>query len=397
VSIPDEGSRPNPDVPVVGDPRVWFSAIADGIAIPSSIALVGEPDSSGFQQAAVSVSKVVWQTSFLGEDENPIPGALEEPILVMGERTIWLEVIDAVNMGARVPLAVDFLEGGYVSKDADYSLVYAMDANPNSPQIMSATGTEDTAQFNAFLTWSGNPMQDSDPLDLITQWNIEMDAPPAAFPVLGPLSLSYDSWEREIRGWDYPTPGTAKWWLKAPPQCRSIFDAPATALNGIPTGEVWMEVPEGWRTISDAVICLSTSVASMGCGDSFATSSAWPYIHWDETFAFSGEPIRIQVALLKADAVSWTERVTIGEIPAEYLVPNPATALARGHIGVTLLTTATHPAWSSYQEVKDHVTSGGSSLATSRLLSAEENRQLLNSVPPANVEFVCDSGATSCP
>jgi hypothetical protein len=87
-----------------------------------------------------------------------------------------------------------------------------------------------------FVLLEGTPRQNADPTDLLVAWNVELDVPSGIGT--GPISVSWSKFMDQDRGKDYPSPGTPSWWAKAPPECRSLPDAPQEVLEDLPWADV---------------------------------------------------------------------------------------------------------------------------------------------------------------
>jgi hypothetical protein len=387
---------------IVGEGRAAFTPHAEAIVVPSAMELLGNPDPSGFQEAELFLEEVVWETMITTVAEEPVPPPRLGAIKVLGERTIWLSIMDLMATGGRVPLALDLVDGGYVARDADYGLMFGLDTTSANPRILSSTPAEDTADFQAFLSWDANPLHDSDPLDLIKAWNIEMDAPDELYPIVGPIGLSFETWWEETSGGSYPTPGTARWWAEAPADCRSTLDAPLAVVRDLDVGEAWISVPPQWRGLTDSTLCLSTEFASMGCADPSVANDSWPYLHWAEALMPTGSEVRVQLALLKDGAVSWTDRIDVGWIPYEHFfgeaADDPASHLPAHAVEILLHNKPDGLPWTSYEEVRDYLADKGpkTGLVTATVLTHEERAALANQIPEATTESTCPSG-TDCP
>lgn len=167
-------------------------------------------DASGEQvldKARTTVGEVVWETAIIDEpwmDEFlPIP---EVPVTVVGEREAFVGATESLAAGSRVLLGFTLL--GVPGEE--YYLSFALDTDPQAPSFMGSTpyAERNTGQFRAFLSWHGNPLQGTDPLNLVRQWNVEADAPVPEFPALGPIGLSWQRFVDEARGRTTGTRGT---------------------------------------------------------------------------------------------------------------------------------------------------------------------------------------------
>jgi hypothetical protein len=319
---PDATPQPPPDPPWPELPPDWLAEgfptgldpYVSALVVPSA-ASPGDIRPSGLQEATVQIQEVLWQTAFGRTPElaEALP-ILPEPVVMVGEREVWAQMGESLSTGARVVIGIID-----VWTDGTYSVYYALDADPAEPTFLgsSVVAERATGQFQAFLSWEGNPLGGTrDAASFLVAWNVEADAPAATWPIVtGPISVSYGKFMAQFSGETYPQPGSVEWWAKAPPECRSLMDAPSGVLDGLPTGEVWIHVPASWRSLQGGAFCLRISFGSTGCIEPASATASWPYLHFDEVYAVPGEPIDVLVAKDKNGALSWVENVRIGAIP----------------------------------------------------------------------------------
>lgn len=337
----------------------------------SSIHLMGSREGLTYpmDDAEVGVTEILWQTDFPTPSTAGFFPMRQGTSGFLGERELWAEAREALAKGRRVVIGV-----ADAWPDGTYDVDYALDADPAAPTFLgpSPFAERDTGQLRMFLDWNGNPRRDGDPAELLVAWNAEMDAPPAKYPRNGPISKSWSRfWDTVTGTKEFPMPGSWEWWEKAPPQCRSLMDAPPGALDGLPGGEVFVRVPESWRRLLNGAVCLQMSLGSTGC-IAFDTEPNWPYLWFDEVYAVPKEPVHIHVSLEREDgALSAVEEVVIGVISFRTLVET-------GSVLAEL-----DPSFSpqSYEELAVHP--DPATLSAVRSISAEESDALLATMPRA--------------
>lgn len=349
--------------------RSTLDPMVDAIVSPSSIVLGGVRDSGvpgvTLQDATVTIDDVVWQTAFESSLEVDFP-VTEGTRIMVSSRDIWVQAAEALLGGADVLIGVQnaLTTGYYVS--------FALDADPQAPTFFGTPpiSDRDTGQFRAFLNWEGNPLQDTDPTHVLVAWNVELDAPTGTGT--GPISVSWSRFLDQFSGEDYPSPGTPAWWAKAPPECRSLLDAPQTILEDLPWADVWIHVPPSWRGLTDGAMCLQIpTLGSAGCADTSEVSATFPYLHFDEVQTVPGIEVQVTYSKEKGDAISHVEEVLLGAIPFDVFI-------STGAVLVELDPSATPVSFAQLAADPN-----ASERATSRALTQAENDGLLAGVPAA--------------
>lgn len=383
VTRPAPAPTPWPTLPPEPAGQEWrqvLDPVALALVQVSSITPLGPHDVvPSMQSVEVRVRDVLWQTGFPTGSITALFPILPGTSVLVGERELWIEAGEVLTAGGQVVIGiVDAWPNGA------YQVGYAIDANPEAPIFLgpSPFAERDTGQFRMFLDWEGNPLQSASPVELLVTWNAEMAAPPAVFPSSGPISLSWSRFWDSLTGEDFPMPGTAQWWANAPPQCRSLLDAPPGVLDALPVGEVFVRVPESWRGLLDAVLCPRMSLGSMGCAG-LAVDATWPYLYFDEIYAVPGEPIHLGIALEKAGAISWVDRVVIGVIPFPTF----------SETGSMLVELDSSFSPGAYEDVVGYPET--LSLATVRSISPQESEVLLSGMPQAN-RIDCSTNNPNC-
>jgi hypothetical protein len=309
--------------------------------------------------ADVGIRQVLWQTEFPTPSTAAFFPIVPGTSVFVGERELWMEAEAALAEGGRIVIGITD-----AWPDGAYQAGYALDANPDSPTFLgpSPFAERDTGQFRMFLAWDRNPLPSASPVELLVAWNAEMAAPPAEYPGSGPVTMSWSRfWDTVTGEQDFPMPGSREWWEKAPPQCRSLLDAPPGVLDDLPGGEVFVRVPASWGGLRNGVVCLRISLGSMGC----IGFELGPVLHFDEVYAVPREPVQINIALVRKGAVSYLHRAVVGVIPFNTLVETGSV--------VAELDASFSPR--SYDDVAAHP--DRSNLATVRSISAQESDALI--------------------
>ncbi|MFN2543438.1 MAG: hypothetical protein ABR600_02555 [Actinomycetota bacterium] len=287
----------------------------DALVTPSAVV----PSTISPDEAVVVVRDVVWQTSSPNNpdmsSQGPIPIG---PDLMFGDAATWQQASQALDQGDPLTLGVVF-----VATDPSYGLILALDTQDGDPQFFgpNTVAPRDTGQFQAFLSWSGNPYQGADPVDLLTAWNVELDASGDSQNVLpGPISLSWEKFLDSAEGTGYPAEGSLEWWSETPPQCRDLSQAPASVAKGFVSARVFLDVPASWRSLPDIDVCIRIAAGTDECS-TLGAAGDYQYLPFLEAYAAPGDPIIVQVARLIDGGVSWVDRVTVATIPWTAVAP----------------------------------------------------------------------------
>lgn len=309
---------PGPPLPpeIAGDAALGSvpdASLIDALVVPSAIDLVEET------KANVSIGEIVWQTAWPPKAVGDLYPFVQETVPVWGEHQIWIDAVETLTSGSsRVVLGVYLYPH---ERGPFYALSFAADMSPQAPAYLGIPdpfGAAATAQVRAFLQWEGNPMQGTDPLSFLIAWAAEADAP-GTRPTVGPIALSWERFWDQFQSRDYPQPGSMEWWVKAPPECRSMMDAPAEVAEGLKQARIWVRVPEPWQRLPDGVLCIRVpSLGTSGCAaPSTVVAPSFPYVLFNDwVYTVPGEPLLVSVfRVLPGGVSSNVQSVVVAHIP----------------------------------------------------------------------------------
>jgi len=319
--LPDASPPPRPQASVLpsfpppprfGDIGPAFEPIVDALVEVSSLLPTGETTRDG-ELARVEVSEVLWEEVPDGPHEEemlPIPVGT---ILVADDANMWADASEALAEGSQVALGLD-LHG----TEGAYGGYWAITMDPTEPEVFRGDpwlDQRDTATLRLFLAWEANPFQAMDPVDLIVAWNAEAEVAGDN----GPIATAWDSFVGTVVIGidDGPDLGSAEYWAQAPPECRTMEDAPPGVQEALAEGSLWIRVPASWHDLQqEAVLCVRTPAADQGCDD-LALAREYEYLDFVEVYAVPGSPVEVQITKLLDGTPSWIQRVTVATVPWE--------------------------------------------------------------------------------
>jgi hypothetical protein len=170
-----------------------------------------------------------------------------------------------------------------------------------------------SAILTAFVGGSANPFPDLDIGELLARWSDE-----AAGNAVADDAPIRQAWEdfvaSDVLGFvDFGNVGSLKYWNAAPPECRSVSDAPREVTEDLEPIDVWFRVPEEWRRMQDGVLCLNSALASMGC-TTLDAIEGFGYVNIDEGAIAPGSDLTASVARLTPNGPSWLDLVPLTTI-----------------------------------------------------------------------------------
>jgi hypothetical protein len=201
--------------------------------------------------------------------------------------------------------------------DGRVVLSFALEEGPGGPTYLGEPGSTgfDSAALRAFLE-SNERTKEASLRDVLVAWNRDASGPRSRYPVSKGLQADWKEFlPSYLTGGASPVPpaGSQAWWDAAPPRCRSMSDAPDAVKQSLVRAEVWVRVPDSWTRVEDAVICLRTPLASLGCAE-FDADVRTGLLLFDEAFAVPDSPIDVQIARSGTQGPSWIDRTTLGSI-----------------------------------------------------------------------------------
>jgi hypothetical protein len=149
---------------------------------------------------------------------------------------------------------------------------------------------------------------------LVVDWNIEREhAVGDGVVQRGPVMQGFKDLLETI--WppapDIPPVGSQDYWDAAPPECRSLADAPQEVLRELEGLTLSIHVPDTVASADDATICVRSDLGGMGCSAMRPNPNSSVLV-FDVYRDPGGGPIVIQLA--HGDG-SWLDRVTLVTIP----------------------------------------------------------------------------------
>lgn len=332
----------------------------------SSVLPQGEPADDGEQSALVEVEEVLWETVPKGEAEwRPLA---EGPTLVTDLEESWATLSQAFDGDTAVFLGLGI--GPETPPSFGLNFAIGADSDEETVDLISPKGHELGYQFDAYMTWEGNPFTGGNDVTqevvtLLKLWNVEAsvgdeNAPP------GPVQVSWNRFVEEVL---FPE----QEWADLPSDQRSLSDAPTAVTATMTDNEIWFEIPDAWKLLTDAAICLNTSQGSNGCVHVNAVDDGGHLVPID-ALGVAGEDMVVEVRPLDASmpgiAVDFDGGIEIGRIPAALLLND-----------VVLLSLNPLLAPGSYGDLSDDVP--GVSRITSTLLDEDTLALLLEEEPEA--------------
>ncbi len=293
-----------------GERPLVIPPLADALLLISELGSRSAPMTEpGFEGSQVAIAQIQ-APLFQSESSVGNLGALSSgSYTFVSDESLWTGIADRLGAGHAVALAVNARWD-----DGTLEVPFAADLGSREILRFGPAAELDKSAFAKFMA-SEFPAVSAggDFADFLVSWNSEQGIAKS-----GGRPIS-DAWNRFLVneygiGLQLPAPGSAEWWNSAPPECRSLLDAPPSVLAGLRPVSILVEVPPGLTAVNDAVLCIRIGLGSMGCSV-FHPEPDSPYVRFD-AYSDGSSPISVQLARETPKGVSWVDRTTLASIPS---------------------------------------------------------------------------------
>jgi len=275
------------------------------VLVTSNAATLGATEDEkyhpGEKTLDVDIDGVVFDGGF-NDGSAPVELGSDASARLAGEVDILADILEYSKSGS---VLVGL--GGRTPQDSFYAY-FGYDARTN--EILGARSGESVVEEYIASRAGDEAMRAGSVVD----WNVEYLGAP------GPVMQGYQELLDQI--WppapDIPPPGTMAYWNVAPPECRSLLDAPTKVLESLDGSPISVHIPDSMAKATDAAICVRSAYGGMGCTVMRPNPDS-DVVEFEGYRDPAGGPIVVQLARLVNDEPTWSDRTTLVTLSDEEL------------------------------------------------------------------------------